>query len=515
MRVHQLSRSAKFRRIFLAATVAAGGLAAASAHDVASAVGPPPSTWVALTPGAQPSAYYQQSMAYDAAHNELVVFGGQAFLTPFPATNETWVYTNSNWQKLTPVHNPPARYGATLTYDPKIDRVVLFGGYSLPADVGALNDTWTFDGTDWTQITAGPVPGTRGNASATFDVATQSVLLFGGYRDTPPTNLNDTWTFNGSVWAQASPVHTPMARWGASLAYDGANNNSVLFGGNSGAGFINDTWTYNGSDWVQSFPTHSPSIRNAAAMTYDVGSGNVVLVGGTDSVPTYFNDQWTFNGVDWTSVPTGGPGGRKFGTMTYDEALNRVVLYGGTNVSVNLNDLQTYGQTPQLNEGYWFVASDGGIFTHGAAGYFGSQGATPLNKPIVGMAATPSGKGYWLVASDGGIFTHGDAGYFGSQGATLLTKPIVGMAATPSGMGYWLVASDGGIFTHGDAGFHGSEGGGPLNKPIVGMAATPTGNGYYLVASDGGIFTHGDANFHGSEGATILNQPIVGMALHG
>ena len=39
-----------------------------------------------------------------------------------------------------------------------------------------------------------------------------------------------------------------------------------------------------------------------------------------------------------------------------------------------------------------------------------------LNKPIVGMAATPDGKGYWLVASDGGIFSFGDAVYHGSTG---------------------------------------------------------------------------------------------------
>ena len=32
-----------------------------------------------------------------------------------------------------------------------------------------------------------------------------------------------------------------------------------------------------------------------------------------------------------------------------------------------------------------------------------------LNSPIVGMAATPTGKGYWLVAGDGGVFPFGDA----------------------------------------------------------------------------------------------------------
>jgi hypothetical protein len=167
--------------------------------------------------------------------------------------------------------------------------------------------------------------------------------------------------------------------------------------------------------------------------------------------------------------------------------------------------------TPSGN-GYWLVASDGGVFTEGDAKFYGSTGNIHLNKPIVGMASTPDGKGYWLVASDGGIFSFGDAQFYGSLGNIVLNKPIVGMASTPDGGGYWLVASDGGVFSKGNAVFHGSQGATRLNQPIVGMAATPDGGGYWLVASDGGIFTHGDANFYGSQGATKLNQPIVGMA---
>ena len=50
-----------------------------------------------------------------------------------------------------------------------------------------------------------------------------------------------------------------------------------------------------------------------------------------------------------------------------------------------------------------------------------------LNKPIVGLAATPDGGGYWLVASDGGIFNYGDAGYFGLAWDVMLNQPIVGL----------------------------------------------------------------------------------------
>jgi outer membrane protein assembly factor BamB len=161
---------------------------------------------------------------------------------------------------------------------------------------------------------------------------------------------------------------------------------------------------------------------------------------------------------------------------------------------------------------YWLVASDGGIFAFGHAGFYGSTGSLHLNRPIVGMAATPDGKGYWLVASDGGIFAFGDATFYGSTGSLHLNRPIVGMAATPDGKGYWLVASDGGIFAFGDATFNGSTGSLHLNRPIGGMAAAPDGKGYWLVASDGGIFAFGDANFEGSTGGMALNSQVVGMA---
>jgi hypothetical protein len=44
----------------------------------------------------------------------------------------------------------------------------------------------------------------------------------------------------------------------------------------------------------------------------------------------------------------------------------------------------------------------------------------------VGIAAAPGGSGYWLVASDGGIFSFGDATFYGSEGGTTLNAPIVG-----------------------------------------------------------------------------------------
>ena len=112
------------------------------------------------------------------------------------------------------------------------------------------------------------------------------------------------------------------------------------------------------------------------------------------------------------------------------------------------------------------------------------------------VVSTPSGNGYWLVATDGGIFAYGDAGYYGSLGGTTLNKPITGMVPTPTGNGYWLVASDGGIFAFGDAEFFGSHGGSPLNKPIVGMANSG------MPISGETVFTTSGVGAEGARGAT-------------
>jgi hypothetical protein len=120
------------------------------------------------------------------------------------------------------------------------------------------------------------------------------------------------------------------------------------------------------------------------------------------------------------------------------------------------------------------VASDGGIFTYGDARFYGSTGGITLNKPVVGIAPTPTGHGYWMVASDGGIFTFGDARFYGSTGGVHLAQPVIAMAASRTGHGYWMVASDGGIFTFGDAPFYGSAAG--QSARIVGMATGPADN---------------------------------------
>jgi hypothetical protein len=162
--------------------------------------------------------------------------------------------------------------------------------------------------------------------------------------------------------------------------------------------------------------------------------------------------------------------------------------------------------------GYWLVGSDGGIFTFGAAQFYGSTGALTLQRPVVGITPTANDGGYWLVASDGGIFSFGNAGYYGSipglgfapAGSTNPKRrnaPIVGMVPSADGAGYFMVASDGGVFAFGDAKFEGScPGIGGCSGAAVAVMPDASGNGYWLVTATGHVYAFGDAVNYGAPG---------------
>src|SRR5688500_8664473 len=165
---------------------------------------------------------------------------------------------------------------------------------------------------------------------------------------------------------------------------------------------------------------------------------------------------------------------------------------GGPAVEAKINEPRGIALTPAgdliiadtNNNRLRFVDVDGSGLPTGSGSESGFGGDTV--GPLSAADSRPSGSdGYRLVASDGGVFSFGDAGFFGSTGALRLARPIVGMASTPSGRGYWLAASDGGVFSFGDAGFFGSTRSEERRVGNVGMASAPRGRGDGLVAAEG------------------------------
>ena len=81
------------------------------------------------------------------------------------------------------------------------------------------------------------------------------------------------------------------------------------------------------------------------------------------------------------------------------------------------------------------MASDGGIFAFGDAGFHGSTGSKELPSAIVGIAVTPDGKGYWLVEKNGTLFSFGNAPDRGSatgKAGARVVAMAVGLASSTS-----------------------------------------------------------------------------------
>ncbi|HVT42036.1 MAG TPA: hypothetical protein VHD39_03555, partial [Acidimicrobiales bacterium] len=262
---------------------------------------------------------------------------------------------------------------------------------------------------------------------------------------------------------------------------------------------VSGSQTYGGSPNFTATPGSSP-----AGISVNAGSVSCGQVApGTPITPGLAGGSYTLVGTSCQGA-----------TLSGSDAADYAVVYTGT-----AGNFSVMGGPPPVQHGYWLVGSDGGIFTFGAAHFFGSTGSLHLQRPVVGITPTADQGGYWLVASDGGIFAFGDAGFFGSipglgmgpAGSGLphaLNAPIVGMVPSADGGGYFMVASDGGVFAFGDAQFEGScPGIGGCNGAAVAVVPDASGRGYWLVTKTGNVYTFGDAPYYGAPGAQ--SSPIT------
>lgn len=238
------------------------------------------------------------------------------------------VALTANWIQLSPTTSPPPRTSASMAYDPANGTMVLFGGEEVTdGSLTMLGDTWTWDGSTWTEQFPASSPSPRYGASLAYDSATDDLVLFGGLSTTG--DMADTWTWDGSTWTEQVPITTPPGRNNASMAYDATSANVVLFGGVDNREMLNDTWTWDGATWIQQFPSTKPSARDAASMAYDAGTKETVLFGGITGSAS-LSDTWTWNGSTWASQsPTQSPSGRYGSAMAYDPATSDMVLFGG------------------------------------------------------------------------------------------------------------------------------------------------------------------------------------------
>jgi hypothetical protein len=208
---------------------------------------------------------------------------------------DTWTWDGTTWTQQHPATSPPARQEMGMSYDTAQSDVVLFGGEGQD-NGNVLDDTWTWDGTDWTQEFPATSPPALDRMGMTYDAAHSQVVLFGGVDG---GIHGDTWTWDGTTWTQQHPATSPDIRYGMGLTYDGVAGDVVLFGGwNDTDGAHADTWTWDGADWAEASPSTSPPARYQTAMADDAATGDAVLFGGS-TFTSFLGDTWTWDGTAW------------------------------------------------------------------------------------------------------------------------------------------------------------------------------------------------------------------------
>src|SRR5207248_6497007 len=68
-----------------------------------------------------------------------------------------------------------------------------------------------------------------------------------------------------SNWRQLGTT-TLSERQHAGVAFNAANSQLVVFGGDNSVGVLNDTWSFDGTRWNRLQPPQSPPARTSAAM---------------------------------------------------------------------------------------------------------------------------------------------------------------------------------------------------------------------------------------------------------
>jgi hypothetical protein len=287
-------------------------------------------TYNQLQSATSPVARCCEAMAFDPTTNSTLLFGGvQGY---YSTLGDTWQLAGGTWSQLTPSNSPPAREGPAMAFDPATGTIVLFGGSSGLFGAGCcdLNDTWVWDGNNWTQInTPGPPARRFDGQGMVYDANSGTVILFGGIVQ-GNTYLGDTWAWNGvsQTWTLLSPASSPSPRGGHGMTNDRAGN-VLLFGGTNGTANSADTWLWNGTTWQQLSPSVAPPARSGHAMVFDPDLNEVVLFGGYG-----LNDTWTWDGANWTQVtPATSPHDRYSFGMDYDGAAHAAVIFGGFSVA--------------------------------------------------------------------------------------------------------------------------------------------------------------------------------------
>jgi hypothetical protein len=160
-------------------------------------------TWSKEAPAHQPPPIYHPMLAYDAFRHSVLLAGPTVDYSKPSAGIKLvrfvlWSWDGCDWSELHPTSSPSPRYGSILAFDAAHRELVLAGGQTPMAEV--FHETWVWDGHGWSLKDSGSPPLSE-TAAAVYDPVSGRVVAF--------APAASTFAWNGSTWAKVNTAQSP------------------------------------------------------------------------------------------------------------------------------------------------------------------------------------------------------------------------------------------------------------------------------------------------------------------
>lgn len=303
---------------------------------------------IATTPPT-PAPRSFSSMVADTVHGQMILFGGWSIgMIGGQVFNDVWALDTENetWRMIEPSGSAPAaRIDPAAIFNAAKNEMLIFGGRDDYYNY--FNDLWSLSLTPgseaWTQLNpSGTLPSPRLGAKAVVDSVNNRMIMFGG--TTSSSGFDETWALdlNTYTWSLLDPAGTkPPARQAHCAIYDPSGHRMIIYAGsNWGAPVMNDVWsldlTYGSETWQQLFPSgQQPGARTQHFGIYDQYNNDLVTGFGYD-YPGYFihyDDAWILklSSMTWERIipQTTTPVARRASCAAYVPNEYRVIIFGG------------------------------------------------------------------------------------------------------------------------------------------------------------------------------------------
>jgi hypothetical protein len=288
---------------------------------------------------AAPSGRTATRMVYDVTTAHMVLFGGSTKIDSGTRLSydlsDTWEWLGDHWVQVYPANAPHGRSFHTMVYDPNHQRTLLFGGKSgtTSTDSALYNDTWQFDGSNWSQINTPNQPQQRFYPGSAYDTLHDRWVLFGGTSvsaDGKTTiNYSDTWEFDGTTWTQKAATGPSVLK--PTLVYDPVNDRIVMMATDTKEAVLMYTYDRGAATWTQLTPAKLPDCSADAQMVYQTHDNTVVLFGGVCTTSPITGATWEFDGTTWSQASAAlDPDRTAAEALAYDALRQETVMFGGT-----------------------------------------------------------------------------------------------------------------------------------------------------------------------------------------